>query len=56
LRWASNPDRLIALGWDGYIFIVATLKLVDGSKGAPGKNDPAAPGKNDPAAPGAGKK
>jgi hypothetical protein len=26
LQWASNPDRLIALGYNGYIFIVARLE------------------------------
>ena len=26
LRWAGDPDRLVALGYDGYIFIVATLR------------------------------
>ncbi|MFW6152394.1 MAG: YncE family protein [Verrucomicrobiota bacterium] len=26
LRWACNPDRLIAFGYDGYIFIIATVQ------------------------------
>jgi len=25
LRWADDPDRLLALGYEGYVFIVATL-------------------------------
>jgi hypothetical protein len=26
LGWAGNPDRLIAFGYDGYIFITATVQ------------------------------
>ncbi len=26
VRWAANPDRLVALGYDGYILIIAELQ------------------------------